>query len=91
MRSSNWDIKLHEHIVKPEALNIARSIGRTVFETWWSSPFELPALMQALDEATNLNTLEAQGRFDARGSVDYMLIYGAKGVEERRARLVEVT
>lgn len=38
--------------------------------------------MHALSEVFGLDVLEIQGRFASDGTIDYMLVYDAKGREE---------
>lgn len=82
MRTQKFSTEMYQKIVQPKALRIAQAISQKVFDEWWGPPFELPHVMQALDETSGLQTLEAQGRYTESGEVEYMLVYDAKGREE---------
>jgi phosphohistidine swiveling domain-containing protein len=82
MREGKIPLSSYETFVKPVPLRIAQQVMSTVFDKWWEKPFELPFVMQALEEVFQLQTLEIQGHFNPNGEVDYMLVYDAKGREE---------
>jgi phosphohistidine swiveling domain-containing protein len=75
-------LKDYPSLVESIPLRMAHQVIETVFDKWWEKPFELPFVMQALEEVFRLQVLEIQGRFSSDGKVDYMLVYDAKGREE---------
>ena len=82
MRTGEIPLGSYDVLVDPVPLRIARQVMDTVFNRWWEKPFELPFVMQALEEVFQLPILEIQGHFGPDGEVNYMLVYDAKGREE---------
>jgi pyruvate,orthophosphate dikinase len=70
-------------MLSPKAWRVARWVGKRVFGEWWSLPVALSYRLMFLSRH-GLDVLEAQGRCDLEGNVEYALIYDCKGREEGR-------
>jgi phosphohistidine swiveling domain-containing protein len=83
MNVDEYSLPILGKFITEKTLLAAQEISKIIFEEWWCEPFELPITMQALHEASGLYILEMQGHLLEDGHIDYMMVYGAKGLEER--------
>lgn len=84
MNAEKFPVELVDLMVMPKAYKVAQATAHKVFREWWDPDgLDLPYLMWGYDIAHKLHILEAQGRMDEEGNVEYILIYDIRGREEQ--------
>ena len=83
MDSGDLSDEILLNLVGERNLKVVKYIASQVFGEWWTK-YQLPYRMRALDEVYSLQVLEIQGRADAEGEVKWLLVYDAKGRDEKK-------
>ena len=85
METEDIPKSVQQDMIEHQAYNVIDGIVTHIFKYWWQPEvLDLPYMMWAFDIALGLHILEAQGRMNEEGEIEYIRIYDVRGREEKQ-------